>query len=271
MKNKSHHLLSLLFFTSLMLGACNMPANHPIPPPTALINPEIPAILLQNPVDGSIYDLGSNIPFILLLPGINSSSLHDVAFLVNGSYVGTAHGTMEYDWIAPHTGEYYIQGRAILNDGATAISAPKRVCVISLASNSSIWPGAGGYYGLCDVPTRIPDAASSGDISVDALASPSVISFSTNQACSVAVPITFVAKVGDPQDLVAFVAVAFETDLNGNGGYIYYLNWVTTRPVNQKEYRTSVTLSPEILSSNYRRSSLLACNNLWAGWAATSD
>ncbi len=249
MKTKSGVLFCLLFIVSLILGACGPSGDHPITPPTALTNPEIPSILLERPLNGSIHNLGSSIYFALLLPGISSSSLHEVTFLVNGAPVGTANGSGEFNWVAPHAGEYYVQGKAVLNDGATAISTPNRICVMSLSSNSAIADEEPGYLGPCVPPTRIPNAAASGDIAISAIASPGVINYSTDPACSLThTDIAFVATVNDPQDLVAFAAVQFETDLSGNGGFLTYLNWTTTRPVNQKEYRTTISFGPSTLA-----------------------
>ncbi len=108
---------------------------------------------------------------------------------------------------------------------------------MSLAN--SFDPSAFGYEGLCEVPTRIPHPASSGQVLISASVAPAIIHYSIDPVeCPLnsSIDFSFIARVDDPQDLVAFVTLdLIASEWTGTS----FLNWVTTRPVNQKEYRES--------------------------------
>lgn len=227
MKTKIFVSFFLLCAISLVVQACNLPGPHPIAPPTALTNPGVPTILMQRPLNGSIYSTGTSIQLQALVRSISSSSISEVTFLVNGASIGAADEFQSRNWTPPQPGEYYIQSRAVLSDGATAVSNPARICVMSLATGFS--SEEGGYLGLCEIPTRIPNAASSGNITINAFASPNIISYSTSPLCSLTtVNLTFVARVDDPQDLVAFASLGLYLN-SASGSFQFFLNWVTTK------------------------------------------
>ncbi len=242
MKKKLFALFFLWGVISLLLQACNYSGTPPLIPPTALTNPEVTTILMQRPLNGSIFSIGALVEMQTLVRSASSLSINEITFLVNGTSIGAADEFQSRNWTPPGPGEYYIQSRAVLSDGAIAISNPVRICVMSLAYGFR--SEEGGYLGLCEIPTRIPNAAASGNITINALASPNTISYSPDPACYWnRVDVTFVARVDDPQDLVAFASLELYLNSTTNP-FQFFLNWITTRPVNQKEYRTSFNFGP---------------------------
>jgi hypothetical protein len=87
---------------------------------------------------------------------------------------------------------------------------------------------------------------------MDVVANPSVI-WATRICSDVTQPltpaITFVAHVNDPQDLVALVHVSILGPGGGPPLWNSYLNWTTTRPTNQKEYRGTLQNPSDVLNS----------------------
>jgi hypothetical protein len=257
MKTKS--VLSLAGVIGLILGACNMPGTPPIVQPTALSNSEV-AIDMYYPSNGSIYSVGG----LIYLNGViklasDTTPINEASFLINGSSLAAtindavnpkiSNGT----WTPSDPGEYYIQARVTLGDGSIAISEPHRVCVMPVGVEpSSDWGGGRGYLGPCPLATRIASPASTGDLTFNVVAAPStiratVICTDVNQPLTPS--ITFIAQLDDPQDLVALVHVSIRNPAGGSILWESYLNWVTTRPVNQKEYRGTLQNPSDVLSS----------------------
>lgn len=250
MKTKSAvSLFTLLCVISLIIEACTMPSAHPLVPPTALFNYE-GVVGLQRPLNGTIYRIeDGSILFDAVASTISSASINEITFLVNSASIGTPTYASDFHysrhWTPPHPGEYYIQGRVVFNDGTIAISPPARICVMSSLANRIEFDSGGGYLGSCEIPTRIPNAATSGNIHIATnIAAPNSISFSTNPACPQSnMRFSIITRVDDPQDKVVFARVILYL-FSGNDGNNFFLNWVTTRPVNQKEYRFVIYLSP---------------------------
>ncbi len=244
MKTKIFVSFALLCVISLVLEACNYPGTPPLVPPTAQSNPQI-SVVVFTPRNNSVFSLAAPIGLVGIIGQLGASQpvITRREFLINGASIAATSpdlASIQGSWSPTHPGEYYVQGKITLRDGTTAISEPVRVCVV--ASLSAI-AGVGGYLGPCPLPTQVPDHAASGDPAIFAVALPNAITFSTHIECPMALPrVTFIADVDDPQDLVALVMVNFST---ASGGYaeFRYLNWVTTRPVNQKEYRTTVEIN----------------------------
>ncbi len=237
MKAKPVSIVVFICIIGLVINACDLPGGAHIAPPTALTNPEVPTILMVRPLDGSIFNVGVPLDMSMSVRSVSTVSISETTFLVNGASIGAADSGGHRTWTPPHAGEYYIQSRVVLNDGTSAVSSPNRICVLPLSSWSG--PEIGGYMGFCTIPTRIPDAASSGDITINAFAGPSVINVSANPSCNQAVNITIVARVDDPQDQVAFATYGLYSYYGVSTPYESFLNWITTRPVNQKEYRAT--------------------------------
>ena len=247
MKTKS---IVVLFCTlSLLINACNMPGGYSVIRPTALPNSAV-AIDMFGPFNGSIYSVGE----LIYLNGVikvafDPSQVSASSFLVNGTSVaantqsqtGNQNIVSDATWTASDPGEYYIQAKVTLTDGSSAISEPHRICVTPTRVAAPTGWGAGReYLGPCPLATRIPNLLSTGNVTINAVAAPNVIRATVtcsdvNQPLTPA--ITFVANVNDPQDLVALVRVAFLRPGGGLPLWDLYLNWVTTRPTNQKEYR----------------------------------
>lgn len=250
MKIKSAYSSFLLLgLIGSLLLACTMPGNSPVIVPTALANPQVEAIFMQRPLNGAVYTLDTVVQLDTAVRGTSMGNISGIDFLANGTSVAAGTGSSDAivsyfgaSWTPSQAGLYYVQSKAVMSDGSIAISQPVRVCVIPVSSplfNSE----RGGYLGPCAIPTRIPDATSSGDITINVLTSPQTVSKFTDTACpNSSVDFTFVAQVDDPQDQVAFLGLDF--DWIGSGYFRFFLNWVTTRPLNRKEYRASIPLSP---------------------------
>jgi hypothetical protein len=261
MKTKSVvSLFILLCITSLVVEACNMPGTgtHPLVPPTALTNSAV-TISMDTPHNGAIYTVGSAAPLGARVNAPSRESIRSVTFLANGASVGTGVGgdgylfnTFSTTWTPQVAGEYYVQGQITLTDGATAISDPVRICVMPLTE--AVPADWSGYLGPCEMPTRIPNAASTGDVTMSGVAAPS-------EVCTTDAAITFIVNVSDPQDQVALVGVMlFRPDTSNDTALRAYLNWTTTRPVNQEEYRATIHLTPDFMEG--------AADNLQLFWRA---
>jgi len=239
MKTKS---IIVMFCTiSLLINACNMPGTPPIARPTAQPNPEV-SLSIISPGDGYVYPMG--VIDIRASGFIHQSTARTRTFLANGVSIG--NGVVDPDsyfhlaWTPRTAGEYYVQAKVTLRDGVTVISDAVRICVMPFTSSQ--FTLSGGYTGFCALPTRIPNPALSGDVAIHAVVAPSVIQFVTTPGCPNSFPeVTFIVKVDDPQDQVALVSAIL---LNAGATYRlpYYLNWITTRSGNQKEYRRTIEL-----------------------------
>ena len=254
MKTKS---IVVLFCTiSLLLNACG--GTPPVHPPAALPNPAVTTISMDFPGNGSIYSVGRAIALYggvgltsTLAPSPTSPTIRSRAFLANGVSVGTGTpvsvnaGNFTGTWTPRTAGEYYLQSKVTFNNGSTAISEPNRICVMPASYNPIYY--AGGFTGLCSMPTRIPDHATSGVVAVHVVASPSVVWY--NADCPSYPDASFTANVDDPQDQVAFVQIVLETSDAFFRGVPLYINWITTRtsPVYQKEYRRTIPLTYDLL------------------------
>jgi hypothetical protein len=246
---KTKLMVAWLCTLSLLIDACNYPGTPPVPRPTAQSNSAVRFDMFV-PLSGSIHPVGEVIDlrqYIQVVPYGSPITISNGTFLVNGASVGATNG--EYyplagTWTASNPGEYYIQAKVTLSNGSTAISEPARICVMSLINSLPMtWAG---YLGPCPIATQIPNSPISGDLAVSVVAAPSVIHFSA--ACPFEASVTFIAHVNDPQDQVALVGVSIRIpDSPGvSGGQ--YLNWITTRPINQKEYRATMQFAPDILT-----------------------
>ena len=251
-------IVALLSITSLLLGGCG--GAPPLRPPTAQPNLGV-GVDMYGPYDGSIYIVGETIhldsAIKILVEGLQIS---ESSFLVNGisveaitrTQIGNPRASSDASWVASDPGEYYIQAKVMLSDGSSAISEPHRICVTPTSVAIPTGWGAGrGYLGPCPLATRVSDHANTGDVTMNVVAAPNVIRATlicsdVNQPLTPA--ITFVANVNDPQDLVALVRVAFPSPGGGLPLGDLYLNWVTTRPTNQKEYRGTIQNPSDFLS-----------------------
>ena len=228
--------ITVLFCTlCLLITACSMPVR----PPTALPNQAI-HLAVQRPANDTMYSVGETIPLEAAV--YTSQPIRSHSFLANGIPVGTGmtdiiDAVFQASWTPGTAGEYYIQSKVTLMDGSVAISEPNRICVMTGALAGTFHPG--NYTGLCEVPTRIPNPASSGVLVVNAVAVPDTIYFS--ELCPAYPSLTFIATVDDPQDLVAYVLLTLN-DINFNVYNASFMSWVTTRPGNQKEYRRTIQL-----------------------------
>jgi hypothetical protein len=218
-----------------------MPGTPPIVRPTAQPNPEV-SLSIYSPGDGYVYPMGAI--DIRALGFIHQSTARTRVFLANGVSIGNGivdpNSYFHLTWTPRTAGEYYIQAKVTLRDGVTVTSEAVRICVMSFTSSQ--FRMFGGYTGLCEPPTRIPDPAPSGDVAIHAVVAPNVLQFVTTAGCPNSFPkVTFIVKVDDPQDQVALVS---EILINAGGTYQlpYYLNWITTRSGNQKEYRRTIEL-----------------------------
>jgi len=237
---KAKFIVILSFVLGLLLNACGLSAPTIVHRPTALPNPAV-SIAMKSPDNGTMYSVGSEVPLMAVFT--SSSTIRTRSFLANGVAVGTSivagsASDFQSTWTPRTAGEYYIQAKVILRDGSAAISDPVRVCVMSYTSAGTFHPA--GYTGLCQIPTQIPNSPTSGALTVDAVSIPSSIWFS--DICPSYPNVTFIARVNDPQDLVAFVDVSIYEYVNYNLQNSLYMNWITTRadPVNQKEYRRTI-------------------------------
>jgi hypothetical protein len=253
MKTKSVIGLSpLLLVIGLTIVACNMPGTPPPAPPTALANPGVIGIALNNPYNTSIWYVGNPVGVDTNVIIAAGRSINEVSFLVNGTPVVSIDGSSDSarrfyasGWVPSDPGEYYIQSEVVLSDGTMAISRPNRICVMPIDS-PLFRPSTTGYVGPCAVPTHISSSASSGDISISAQVAPVAITIYPDPACSPnpdvhTVRLSITANVNDPQDQVAFAAFLMDQRWSGIH-WDLYMNWVTTRPVNQKEYRSFIEL-----------------------------
>jgi hypothetical protein len=241
-------VFALICMVCLFVAGCTMPGAVPLAPPTAQQNPGV-TISMDAPRNGAIYTVGVAAPLAAFVSSPSNGTIRSVDFMANGASIGTGargdgylYPTFSTTWAPQAAGEYYIQGQATLIDGSTALSEPVRVCVMSLTE--AVPADWSGYLGQCQMPTRIPNPAMMGDAVINGVASP-------DEVCSPDAPITFVVHVTDPQDVVALVGVMlFRPDTPNNTALKAYLNWVTTRPGSQEEYRATIHLSPDFLEGS---------------------
>jgi len=215
-----------------------LPENVPAARPLAGVT-----VAVTQPADGTAVGLGARFT-VNASAQSTISHLSHFTFYVNGASIGTGplHLTNPYlgyssiTWSPSSAGWYFLQAQITLANGSTALSDPVRVCVFSIGLNTTE-----GYEGGCDVPTRVPSAPSTGSVHLSAFASPTqLIFYAPGSSCANNLQLTFVAQVDDVADSVGLVALA----VNVQGLATQYLmNWTTTRPIGQKEYRYTVNLS----------------------------
>jgi hypothetical protein len=257
---KTRSIVVLFCTLSLLINACNMPGGYSVVRPTALPNSAV-AIDMYHPWDGTIYSVGELIYLDgLMKVAFDPSQVRESSFLVNGTSVaantqsqpGNQNVVSDATWTASDPGEYYLQAKVTLTDGSSAISEPHRICVTpTRVAVPTDWGAGRGYLGPCPLATRIPNLLAIGNVTMNAVAVPNVISFSSNCADSrqpPLTPLTFIAHVNDPQDLVALVRVSILSPDGGLPLWDIYLNWTTTRLVNQKEYRGTIQSPTDFLN-----------------------
>ncbi len=243
-------LLLLVCLLCLGLSACNLPAGALVFPQTAQANPSVNMYMLV-PLNGEIIPEGST-QFLrayirIVLPPPSPITIEQASFIVNGMPVGSSNSEffpLSFDWIAPAPGVYYIQAKATLSDATTVVSEPARICVMTL-NTLPTWYG--GYFGPCPLATQVPNSPETGVLALNAVAAPKYVDFS--RVCAPNPSVTMIVNVDDPQDQVALVSVNF---LRPNLAFGQYLNWITTRPNNQKEYRTTIHFQPEFWEGTER-------------------
>jgi hypothetical protein len=263
MKTKSVvSLFTLLCIVSLVIEACNMPdtGTPPLVPPTALQSRVVQTHLVA-PQTGGIYPVGEQISLIASVP-LHLLGISRYVFLANGSPIEGlegmcigcyANGNLGASWAPRTSGEFYIQSQVWLTDGSTAISESNRICVMPNGWNGYQWQSS-EYTGPCQLSTRIPNHATNGDVVLHAVVVPDVLVIDAYSSCTGPLPsVTFIATVDDPQDLVALVRVYLSRGDSTDPYHPHYIsgwmNWITTRTGNQKEYRKTIQLTDAFLGN----------------------
>jgi hypothetical protein len=248
MKTKS--VVVLFCMLSLLINACTPSGIPVVVPPVAQSNAEV-SISVVTPGNGELFVVGN--PRRIALQGhapttSATSTINSRAFLANGVPVGTNPTALGYDdfeasWSPSTPGEYFVQAKVTLADGSIAISEPHRICVMPIYSWVDVY-GGDGYLGPCQTSTDNPSIGTNVNLTISVVVAPNTVSYSP--LCPSHPSVTFIATVNDPEDWAGFTSVSFE-DFSHHF-HTHYLNWVTTRAGNQKEYRGTVQLDEDLFT-----------------------
>lgn len=235
---KKYLLLGLMAILLAFTGACT--PETPLPPtPSPRIVTGLDINLLR-PYEGDILGLSP----ITVVEQVTSSTccINRIDLIANGHSVlsHNVSGSLSYvwqtlSWMPAAAGQYYLQGQAHLTNGSTGLTPAIRVCVFNI---SSPIPEAGGYLGPCAIPTRLPSAASTGTVSIDAFANPNPVTI-LPIGCTGRYPtFTITANITDPADQVFLVYGVIEINGYGNA---FHLNWYASDPGGVKRYHGTFT------------------------------
>ncbi len=244
-------VVALFCMLSQALIACNLPITHPLTPPPSKVREDM-TLTLIHPLNYGIYQVNHPINLVARVITTNPpNGLGTYFFTANNVPVGTnLVGNIEFNpyyvngWTPTEPGEYYIQAHINIENSNSAISEPVRVCVMPFTSFPDDNYDRTGYTGPCQVPTRIPTHANTGDLTVKVVHTPDSVSYSID--CPAPSYVTFILTVDDPQDQVAFADIRL-SDVYDHS-HTHYLNWVVTRPGNQKEFRSTIHLDPDLFT-----------------------
>lgn len=246
MKTKS--IVTLLCALSLLINACT-PSGIPVVDRPAALSDYWVETFITYPLNGTIETLGREIQLYGSALTHDGETVTSFTFLANGVEVGTGEESSssptnyEALWNPPAVGEYYIQSEVRVSNGSVAVSEPHRICVLPNTPDGST--EYGGYFGPCQISTQTSGPLPDVYLTVNAVAGPNPIVSSdpidqNSPACAPDPTLAFTASVADPQDLVEFVLAVVDYSNSSRGDYYRegtWLNWTTTRPGNEKEYR----------------------------------